>query len=204
MSSDSAYSGYETIRINLLRGLFLLLLPLLLVVHAPLSATLSGELMESLGLLLIIGGVLGRAWSILYIGGQKNRTVVTSGPYSMCRHPLYLFSTIAVLGFGMMLQSLVLTAVLTGVFGLALYLNALREEERLRRMFGPAYDAYARTTPALLPAIGNFHTDEEVTFNVAHLRQNFWDATVFVALIPLAEILEWVHALPGIPGLAIP
>jgi protein-S-isoprenylcysteine O-methyltransferase Ste14 len=204
MSINSSFSTYEKLRINLLRGMFLLLLPILVIVHAPLSETFPGELMENLGLVLIVGGVLGRAWSILYIGGHKNRKVITDGPYSLCRHPLYLFSTIAVLGFGMMLQSVLLVVVLTGVFGGALYYNALREEERLRRMFGPDYDRYARTTPAIIPAIGNFHTKEEVTFSVSQLRQNFWDATVFVALIPLAEILEWGHSLPGVPGLAIP
>ena len=175
-----------------------------MIVHAPLTETFTGELLENLGLVLIIGGVLGRAWSILYIGGRKNRDLVTSGPYSMCRHPLYLFSTIAVAGFGLMLQSLVLTVVLTGLFGGALFVNALREEERLRRMFGPAYDAYAESTPALIPAIGQFHTAEEVTFDVDQLRQNFWDATVFIVLIPIAEILEWAHALPGVPGVSIP
>ena len=204
MSADYSFSTYEILRINLLRGLFLLILPALLIVHAPLSVTLAGELIENLGMLLIVGGVLGRAWSILYIGGRKNRTVVTDGPYSICRHPLYLFSTMAVLGFGMMLQSLVLTAVLTGVFGSALYYTALREEERLRRNFGSAYAAYAARTPAILPALSNFRTEEDVTFNVAQLKRNFWDATVFIALIPLAELLEWAHALPGVPGLAIP
>lgn len=204
MSIDYTFSTYENLRINVLRGLFLLLLPALLIVHAPLSVTLTGELLESLGMLLIVGGVLGRAWSILYIGGRKNRTVVTDGPYSICRHPLYLFSTMAVLGFGMMLQSLVLTAVLTGVFGSALYYTALREEERLRRNFGPDYAAYAANTPAILPALSNFRTEEDVTFNVSQLKRNFWDATVFIALIPLAELLEWTHALPGVPGIAIP
>lgn len=204
MTTADTHSLYERMRINLLRGLFLLSLPLLVSVHAPLTATFTGEMMENLGLVLIIGGVLGRAWSILYIGGRKNRALVTSGPYSMCRHPLYLFSTVAVAGFGLMLQSLVLTVGLTVLFGGALYLNALREEARLRRMFGHEYEAYAESTPALLPAIGRFHTTEEVTFDVDQLRQNFWDAAVFIALIPLAEILEWAHALPGVPGLAIP
>lgn len=204
MSVDYTFSTYENLRINLLRGLFLLLLPALLIVHAPLSVTLTGELLESLGMLLVVGGVLGRAWSILYIGGRKNRTVVIDGPYSICRHPLYLFSTMAVLGFGMMLQSLVLTIVLTGVFGTALYFTALREEERLRRNFGQAYDAYAEKTPAILPALSNFRTEEDITFSTSQLKRNFWDATVFIALIPLAELLEWAHALPGVPGLAIP
>ena len=122
----------------------------------------------------------------------------------MCRHPLYLFSIVAVAGFGLMLQSLLVALLLTVLFGGALYYNALREEERLRRVFGPAYAAYARTTPALLPAVGRFHTDDEVTFDVDQLRQNFWDATVFIMLIPLAEVLEWGHSLPGMPGISIP
>jgi dTDP-4-dehydrorhamnose 3,5-epimerase len=39
------------------------------------------------------------------------------GPYSICRHPLYLFSTIGAAGFGLLLDSLTLTV----VFGLGAF-----------------------------------------------------------------------------------
>lgn len=56
------------------------------------------ELLEVLGISLVIFAVLGRFWSILYIGGRKNKEVMQDGPYSMCRHPLYQFSTMGVVG----------------------------------------------------------------------------------------------------------
>lgn len=196
-------SSMETLRINLLRALFLLLLPLILIAHAPLAETFAGELMENMGFLLVVGGVLGRAWSILYIGGKKNMEIVADGPYSICRHPLYLFSSISVLGFGLMLQSMTLTVAMVAIFGGTLYFTALREEERLAEMF-PGYGAYARVTPAILPKLSNFRTEREVTFRVDMLRKNFWDAAVFLLLIPFAELLEWGHAAIGSPGLWLP
>jgi protein-S-isoprenylcysteine O-methyltransferase Ste14 len=36
--------------------------------------------------------ILGRAWSTRYIGERKANLLVTEGPYSVSRNPLYLFS----------------------------------------------------------------------------------------------------------------
>jgi protein-S-isoprenylcysteine O-methyltransferase Ste14 len=33
-----------------------------------------------------------RLWCSLYISGYKNSQLITSGPYSLCRNPLYFFS----------------------------------------------------------------------------------------------------------------
>ncbi len=82
----------QKIRIRILRLAFLAMLPLVIFSR---SAWLEPEwlfdLFEVAGIFLVIFGVLGRFWSILYIGGHKNLTVIQSGPYSICRHPLYLF-----------------------------------------------------------------------------------------------------------------
>ena len=63
-----------------------------------------------LGLAAIIVAIVGRAWCSLYIGGRKNAQVMQDGPYSICRHPLYFFSTIGATGFGLLLDSLLLAA----------------------------------------------------------------------------------------------
>lgn len=200
MTPDFTYSPYERMRINLLRALFLLTVPAVLLIHPSFAETLIGETFEVAGILLIIAGILGRAWSILYIGGHKNTEIVTDGPYSLCRHPLYLFSTIAVFGFGIEVQSLTFAIVLTTIFGTALFFTAMREEVRLRRNFGPAYEAYAKTTPAILPKLSNFRTERLVTFDTKQLRRNFWDATVFLFLIPLAEFIEFAREVSFLPG----
>ncbi len=202
MELQDTHTRYENNRINLLRLLFVLLVPMVFMSRPVLEDTPLSEVSEILGLLLIFSGVLGRAWSILYIGGRKNTSLVTDGPYSICRHPLYLFSTLAVVGFGLLLQSIVVTLVLTAVFGAALAVNAAKEDARLRANFGQDYLDYARTTPALFPAVDKFRTDELVTFDVKHLKSNFWDATVLIFLIPLAEIIEsvqeagWISTVP--------
>ena len=194
----------QIIRINTLRVSALLMLPLVLIVHPALAETLAGEAMEQAGILLVVAGVLGRFWSILYIGGHKNRTVVRSGPYSMCRHPLYLSSTIGALGFGLLLESASLAVALTALTFAILMATARREEAYLRQEFGPAYDAYAAVTPAILPDISRFETEDQVTFSPARLRVNFADALVFLGLIPLAELIEGARDSGMLPALLLP
>ncbi|MGU9537294.1 methyltransferase family protein, partial [Proteus mirabilis] len=61
---------------------------------------------EHLGMVAIMVCVLGRAWCALYIGGRKKQEIVTSGPYSLCRNPLYVFSVIGAFGVGAQTGSL--------------------------------------------------------------------------------------------------
>lgn len=194
----------QRLRIAALRLFFLAALPLIVFTR---SAWLEPEwlfdILEVLGLTLIIAGVLGRFWAILYIGGRKNAQIMQDGPYSICRHPLYLFSTIGTIGFGLMLGSIVLTAVLGVVVFLILSGTAAREEAFLRSEFGPAYDAYAARVPRILPRLSGFSTPEEATFHVATLRRNLMDALVFLSLIPIAELMEFVHESLTIPTLPI-
>lgn len=157
------------------------------------------ELSEVTGIALIIVAVLGRFWSVLYIGARKNAMVMQDGPYSMVRHPLYLFSTIGVAGFGLMLGSVVLTLALTALIFTILSITAAREEAFLRVEFGPAYDAYAARVPRIIPKPSLFRSEREVTFNVYTLRVNLQDALVFLALIPLAEASELIKDYGLIP-----
>src|SRR5437667_6690003 len=57
-------------------------------------------LIEIAGLVLILVCIVGRTWSTLYIGGYKKRELVTAGPYSVVRNPLYLFTCIGAAGIG--------------------------------------------------------------------------------------------------------
>ena len=153
------------------------------------------ELLEPVGALLVITGVLGRAWAMLYIGGRKNGVVMQDGPYSVCRHPLYLFSCIAAAGFGALLGSVVL-AVGIGVLTYAILIHTARREEAfLRAEFPGVYEAYAARVPAILPAPGQFRTPSEIGVNIHSLRRNMMDALVFLAFIPLAESIEGLHHL---------
>lgn len=179
----------QAIRVNILRLTFLLALPLMLVSRSVWPEGVF-ELLEFAGLALVIAAVLGRFWAILYIGGHKNQQVMQEGPYSICRHPLYLFSTLGVCGLGLMLGSLVLFLVLGGLAFAILSVTARKEEAFLRHKFGPAYDDYAARVPMILPRLSGFRSERTLTVSVPHLRENLMDALVFLTFIPLAELLE--------------
>lgn len=192
----------QKIRIAALRLTFAALIPLVAVGGSRWDAmpAVSG-LLETLGILAILVAVLGRFWSILYIGGRKNAVVMQDGPYSICRHPLYLFSTIGTFGFGLMMGSIFTALFLGGVAFLILSLTAEREEAYLRQAFGPKYDAYARRVPRMLPALRQFQTPSQVVVDIGTLTRNAADALVFAGLIPLAELLKYFQTVHIIPTL---
>lgn len=192
----------QKIRIWILRLAFVAVLPVLVLTASawPAQGGVAGVL-DVMGILLVFAAVLGRFWAILYIGSRKNAEVMQDGPYSICRHPLYLFSTIGVAGFGLMLGSLVLAAGLTTLTFAILYMTAAKEEAYLRHQFGAAYDAYSARVPRILPRLGLFTTEPRVDVSIFDLRGNFMDALVFIGFIPLAKALTALHLAGVLPVL---
>lgn len=203
MQNTTVMPANQKRRINTLRVALLLLLPLILFTRPGLQLnTVLMDMIESAGMLLVISGVLGRFWCILYIGGRKNAEVMRDGPYSICRHPLYLFSTLSVFGFGFALGSLFATIILTLVVFYVLNDIASKEEKFLRAEFGKSYEDYEASTPRIIPNFRNFSTPKTVTFDTETLRRNFFDALVFLSLIPIVEMTENfkdVGSLPTFP-----
>jgi protein-S-isoprenylcysteine O-methyltransferase Ste14 len=79
------------------------------------------------------------------------RGLVTSGPYRLARHPIYLGEIIA--GFGLVLPTLFGPHVI--VFAIFLGAQILRThfEERVLRSTYPQYETYARHTRRLIPFV---------------------------------------------------
>jgi protein-S-isoprenylcysteine O-methyltransferase Ste14 len=191
MTTTTVRPFNQRLRISALRVGALVLAPLLILTHPYVAAEgLGFELMENLGVFLIIACVLGRFWAILYVGRHKNRGVVTDGPYSITRNPLYLFSTLGAFGVGLMFGKLSLALLLGGGVFALLYFTARREAEFLAAEFGPAYADYAARVPMFLPDIRLFTTAPTVEISTGALRRNLLDAFVFLSAIPLAELAE--------------
>ncbi|RJE78493.1 isoprenylcysteine carboxylmethyltransferase family protein [Paracoccus sp. JM45] len=192
----------QKIRIAALRVIFASLLPLVIFTRTGWGMT-GGMALETVGILAIFVAILGRFWAILYIGGRKNAVLMQEGPYSICRHPLYLFSTIGVTGFGLMLGSVTLALCLGGTAFFIMSMTAAREERFLSETFGGRFCLYAAQVPRMLPAWRLFRTSERVTVDVGTLSRNAADALVFISLIPLAELFRWIAALQIFPSIAL-
>lgn len=194
----------QKMRINLLRGMMLAVLPILLFIRPHMSIDGAGhELLEAAGVLVLIAGVLGRFWSILYLGGRKNSEVMQDGPFSMSRNPLYFFSTVAAFGIGLMMGALSFAILLAGAVGLILYVTALREAAFLRQEFGATYEAYAARVPFFMPDPRKFRAAPEAVFRTEPLRRNLFDAFVFLSFIPLVELLDVFKDSFGVTGFAL-
>ena len=121
-------------------------------IHPSYGDRIRLDTFETMGRLLIAIFVMGRMLSILYIGQHKNKRPIATGPYSLCRNPLHLFSIVGVLGFGLMLQSLVVAVFISAITFLVYFWNIKKEEEYLSAELGEAFSTYARSTLRLLPA----------------------------------------------------
>lgn len=98
-------------------------------------------------LTLIVVWNLGRSFSLV----PQARRLVTSGPYAIVRHPLYLAEELMIPGAGLLYLSPV-TAALLVVHALVQVRRMFYEEAVLLRTF-PEYAAYMATTRRVIPGI---------------------------------------------------
>lgn len=176
-------------RIRILQLGMLLVVPLLFTMNPVFSGD-GSDTIEKIGVALVLVCVVGRMWSILYIGSKKNRELVTMGPYSVTRNPLYFFSVIGVMGLGLFTGSLVMTFALGLASYLAFVATAKREAKHLEALFGDRYRHYERATPMFWPKLCLYAEGDEILFSPAALRRTFLDGLIFFAAFPAIEVME--------------
>lgn len=152
------------------------------------------------GVVLAAVAALGRAWCSIYIAGYKGRVLVTEGPYSVCRNPLYFFSMLGGIGLGLTAKSLTVPFVFLGGFGLYYSLVIRREEEGLRRAFGRDYDDYERVTPRFLPRLSSLREPRDYVVHPRIFREHLLSAAWFVWLIALVAVVEALHDVRALPS----
>jgi protein-S-isoprenylcysteine O-methyltransferase Ste14 len=162
---------------------------------------LTHEYIETLGLLLILVGIGGRLWATLYIGGRKSAVVVSTGPYSITRNPLYLLSSIAAAGVGAQTGSYVVACVFMVLCAAFFHLVALREERFLSATLGDEYLDYLSRVPRFLPNLCLYRDNLEVTFQTRRLGATLLDGLVFLAAIPVLEAIETAQETGRVPVL---
>lgn len=153
--------------------------------HPLLSAIFFG-----LGCALVGISTVGRLWCSLYISGYKSRTLITVGPYSLCRNPLYLFSFCGAVGVGLATETLIIPAIAGVIF--ALYYPAVMraEEGKLSTLHGEDYAAYMKSVPSFLPRSLKVSEPDEYVVNPRTYRKSMIDALWFVWLVGIVELAE--------------
>ena len=120
-----------------------------------------GTGMQTIGALLLFGGVVLLVWSQLDLGrswrmGIDEATkpgLVTGGLYRFTRNPIYSAIFAALAGYAALLPTrLSLVLLLGAVIGFRQ--QVMLEEAYLLRTYGEAYRAYAREVGRFVPGVG--------------------------------------------------
>lgn len=101
------------------------------------------------GLIVIVIGETLRIWASGHI--HKMAEVTQTGPYAMCRHPLYLGHLIIATGFCIIADSMLAFIVVTISFFIVYMPTWKNEEKNLTELFGNTYVDFMQATPALFP-----------------------------------------------------
>ena len=93
---------------------------------------------------------LGKQWSLAARVLEGHR-LVTEGPYSIVRNPIYtgMFGMLLATGLALSHWIGLLTAIAVFAIGTAIRVHS--EEKLLREMFGEEFEAYTRKVPAVVP-----------------------------------------------------
>jgi len=151
---------------------------------APLPPVITGVI-DAVALLLVASAGLGRIWCSVFIAGRKDVELVTTGPYALCRHPLYTLSLIGGAGLGLATHSLLLTAATLLVLG-ALFTRAATAEDRfLAARFEQRFESYRSATPRFWPQRWREPRPETLVVRPAILWKAFVDAGAFFLLFAL-------------------
>jgi protein-S-isoprenylcysteine O-methyltransferase Ste14 len=188
-------------RVRLTRLIYLLVLVAVAVSDGRAIEAGAGLLAQAGGFLLVSAAVLGRLWTSLFIAGRKEAELVREGPYSICRHPLYLASVIAALGIGLTSRSVTLAVVLPALVGVIAWLAARREDRVLQQAHRDEWTAYRDAVPAFRPAWSRRRMPERVSVPPAIYRKAFLDAASFLALWLAVLLLENLRASGAWPAL---
>ena len=99
----------------------------------------------------LVGGGF-RFWATLYLGGRKERELVTDGPYSIVRHPLYVGSLLIGVSAGLFLESVMFELALAAVAAMYATATVPVEEAVLASRHPDEYKAYSERVPRFWPS----------------------------------------------------
>ena len=164
--------------------------------HGDITSQGTSIFLDLLGFTLILIGGFGRLWSSLYIEGSKNRKLISGGPYSIMRNPLYIFSLALLVGYCCAIQSIIITIVFLFIFTL-LYMSTIYNEEKiLLTRHNDVYLDYFKKTPRFLPKFKLYkgsQKDSMIDVNMPKIESVLIEIAGFIFFFGLIKILDFLH-----------
>jgi protein-S-isoprenylcysteine O-methyltransferase Ste14 len=144
-----------------LRDASSLVLAVLALAQAAMGPPPPPAVIQVVGATLLFGGIallvvalldLGASWRI-GVDEASRPGLVTTGLYRVCRNPIFSALLVFLLGYALLLPTLLSAALVIGSFVL-IRLQVVTEEQYLVKTYGDEYRAYARGVGRFVPGIG--------------------------------------------------
>jgi protein-S-isoprenylcysteine O-methyltransferase Ste14 len=140
--------------------MFLMALDLLVFLdygHWRLVPWLAQPSLQAIGLLLYLAVTVWQIWTDAYLARYFDQVAAPTvpmnrGPYRYVRHPRYAAAIAGKVAMALIFAS-PFGWVLVIAWSLLLLNKIAIEEQHLRKLFGPRYESYARTTAKVIPGI---------------------------------------------------
>lgn len=179
---------------------------LLLIVFISISssqweekAPLITSVLFFLGAFLVGVASLGRLWCSIYIAGYKTSHLITQGPYSMTRNPLYFSSLLGALGIGFVSETFFIPLLILAGFFIYYPFTIKNEEAELAKLHGDQFETYFKKVPRFFPKISYLIEPDEYSIKPVIFRRHMFSALWFIWIIGILELIEELHELRLLP-----
>ncbi|MGO8746902.1 MAG: methyltransferase family protein [Thermoguttaceae bacterium] len=114
-----------------------------------------------------------RWWATLYIGGRKSVELISDGPYSISRNPIYCGTFLLTVAVGVLAQSVAFLFAVILVAMAYVVLTTTIEEEKLLTCYGNSFRMYRSRVPRFAPNLRLFHSRSTIEVQTKGLRAEF-------------------------------
>ncbi len=148
-----------------------------------------GDAWAVLGVLLVTCGLVLRSWAAGVL--HKGRELATTGPYGLCRHPLYLGSMLMMSGFCLLVADPVNGLVVAALLCVVYLPTVQREERKLAARYGERWEAFVRRSPAIIPC--RWPTRLAIAWSWRQWLRNREYKALVASLAALAGLYVWAR-----------
>jgi protein-S-isoprenylcysteine O-methyltransferase Ste14 len=148
---------------------------------------------------LVCSAVVCRVWASLYISTRKSSELVTLGPYSVTRNPLYLSSVIGTFGALLQFGSIVVSVFAAFVVYVIFMVVIIQEERSLSSLHKREYQKYREEVPRFWPRWSRVRSVPTLPVTLAPVIRTIVDSSFFFVTVPLSALTAVLqHRFPDL------
>ena len=139
----------------------------------------------------MFAGIIGRVLATLSIGGLKDRVIVKTELYSVCRNPLYFASFLMALGVGLLSARADFTVLVSVAFLVIFYPMMRNEAKLLRARFGD-FAEYEQQVPLFFPNFALWQERGQIEISFSRIKRTLLDSSLVLLAIPVFVLMRMI------------